>query len=353
MSFAFFWQIPSAGDSPYGDARRVRRGERPVPGRRGPPARFNELDYLHQVARAAELAGFDGVQVQHDPSGDASWIVAGTLARSTRRVTLLAEFPASWGSAVYAAKNAVTFQRFSGGRFAWQITPGPSEAERRRQGDFVPDGELLARIDEFLTVARGVQTTAPFSFQGKFFEVKDGGFVGPLAHNRVTPVFLSGETEEALALSGRQADVHVFVASPVATVSARVAALTRHAEAHRRQVAAALRIDVLARETEEEARRDAERFWTQSRPLLALPVPRAAGQAAAVWPDLTKAWTGAEASLVGSYERVSAGLAAYAEAGISQFLLAGVPHFEEAYRLGEHVLPGLRTRLSSRSVQAA
>jgi alkanesulfonate monooxygenase len=184
MSIEFIWQLPTSGDTRLGDANKTRRAER-IEGERAPftagvsdprGTRFNYFDYLHQVARAADLSGFDGIKVQHDLQGDESWIVAGYLARSTKHLKLITEFEAAWGSAVYAAKNAVSFQRFTGGRQAWQISRGGDEKTRRQNADPVAEKDVTARIDEFLTVARGVQTSPSFTFKGKFFEVLEGGF---------------------------------------------------------------------------------------------------------------------------------------------------------------------------------
>lgn len=354
MSTEFIWQLPTSGDGRHGDASRTRRGERAggaspfgagVSDPRG--AAFNYFDYLHQIARAADLAGFDGLRIENDPEGDDSWIVAGYLARGTRKLKLIAQFEASWGSAVYAAKNAVTFQRASGGRFAWQIGQGAHAQELRRHGDSLPAADILARIDEFLTVARGVQTTAPYSFKGRFFEVQDGGFRGPLANHPLPPVYLSGATEEAWRLSARQADVHVLDAAPLEQLRPAIASLQRLAAQEGRTLALGLRIDLLARETWEEAVRDAWRAWQQV---------DGAGQALRV-PGLWKTADGARSdaafTLVGSYAEVVDQLAAYAGIGISSFLLGATPHLEEAYRIGEHVLPALRARLDPEALKAA
>nr|WP_314606391.1 LLM class flavin-dependent oxidoreductase [uncultured Janthinobacterium sp.] len=352
MTIEFIWQLPTSGDGRYAAPGISRRGERaagaPSPLQAGvsdprgvrPP--FNYFDYLHQIARAADLSGFDGIQIRHDTQGDESWIVAGYLARSTRHLKLIAEFDAAWGSAVYAAKNAVSLQRFTGGRFAWQIGHGGDAAARRRQGDAVTDADILPRIDEFITVARGVQSTSPFSFKGRFFEVQDGGFKGPLANHPINTIYLTGNTAEALALSARQADVHVFDAAPLADLQLAIASLQAQARQLGRTVAAGVRIDVLARETFEEALRDARRY--RSGAGLADDAPFDAG-AAAFWPGFAQAQTGAHGALVGSYAQVSAALQAYAQAGISSFVLAAIPHFEEAYRIGEHVLPLVRAAL--------
>ncbi|MGX9713027.1 LLM class flavin-dependent oxidoreductase [Janthinobacterium lividum] len=359
MTIEFIWQLPTSGDGRYAAPGITRRGERAagapsplqagVSDPRGARPPFNYFDYLHQIARAADLSGFDGIQIRHDTQGDESWIVAGYLARSTRHLKLIAEFDAAWGSAVYAAKNAVSFQRFTGGRFAWQIGHGGDAAARRRQGDAAPEADILPRIDEFITVARGVQNTSPFSFKGKFFEVQDGGFKGPLAHHPVNGIYLTGDSPEALALSARQADVHVFDAALQADLQPAIDSLQAQARQLGRAVTAGLRIDVLARETFDEALRDARRYRSGA----GLPDDASFdGSAAAFWPGFAQAQTGAHGALVGSYAQVSATLEAYAQAGISSFVLAAIPHFEEAYRIGEHVLPHVRSALSAQ-LQAA
>ncbi|MEG1055860.1 MAG: hypothetical protein RSF79_27890, partial [Janthinobacterium sp.] len=49
------------------------------------------------------------------------------------------------------------------------------------------------------------------------------------------------------------------------------------------------------------------------------------GSAAAFWPGFAQAQTGAHGALVGSYAQVSAALEAYAQAGVSSFVLAARP----------------------------
>lgn len=350
MTIDIIWQLPTSGDGRYGNAEPARRGERAGPDQlpftegvsdpRG--ERFNYFDYLHQVARAADITGFDGVLVPDQLEGDESWIAAAYLARGTRHVRLIAGFDASWGSAVYAAKNAVSFQRASGARFAWQIGQGADPATRRRHADYLAEEDVLARIDEFVTVARGVQTTAPFDFKGRFFEVQGGGFRGPLAGNPLPPVYLSGNSEQAFALSARQADVHVLDAAPPAQLRPAIDRLRALAAQQGRALAIGLRIDVLARETAEEAVREAETWWAQTGRGAEDPAGFADSQ---FWEGYATPRSGARAALVGSYAQIEERLLEYAEAGISSFILGATPALEEAWRIGEHVLPRLRARL--------
>jgi alkanesulfonate monooxygenase len=355
MAVKFFWQLPARGDGRFGDATLRLRGERRVgealPFQKGVSdprgTAFNYFDYLHQIARAAELSTFDGIRIQHDPQGDESWIIAGYLARDTRTLTLLTEFEASWGSAVYAAKNAVSVQRYTGGRMAWQLSAGASGRVRRQSADPVPDEDVLPRIEEFITVARGVIGTAPYSYKGRFFEVRDGGFKGTLANHQPPPVYLSGESEAAYTLSARVGSVHVFPALERAELERRVAELhTRELQYEPirgdNALQYGLRVDLLVRETADEARRDAERYGKQ--------VGYGGGVSAipALWPNLTRN-TGATATFVGSYEQANEWLASHLELGVTHFLLGAVPHLEEAYRIGTHVLPALRGQTNRQS----
>lgn len=326
MTVNFIWNLPPAGDGRYGEAAARRRGERvdshslPLsPGVTDPRGdRFNYFDYLHQIARAAELSGFDAALIPNETDGDDSWIVAGYVARGTRRLKLIAGFEASWGSSVYAAKNASSFQRFTGGRLDWFLTEGGSAQERLRGADPVPSEEALPRLQEFVEVARGVLTRAPFSFEGKFFQVKDGGFRDGLDGQRVPTVYFSGEGIDARTFSARHADVHVFSPAADRDLQHSISALRYLAQEHGRSLRFGLRLQVVARETEDEATRDARLLKTQ----------------------LGEAGLASYAhALVGSYDHVVERLAHYRDLGLDTLVLGAAPHLEEAYRLGTHVLP--------------
>lgn len=338
----FIWQLPSSGDGRFGNAKFIKRGERDnndpiysaqVTDPRG--TRFNYFDYLHQVARAADLTGFDGIQIQHDLTGDESWIIAGYLVRGTRHVKLVTEFEASRGSAVYAAKNAVSFQRFSGNRFAWQINQGGDEQSRRTLGDNIADIDKNQRIAEFVRVANGVMTQAPFNFKGDFFEVLEGGFKGPLAGNKVPDIYLSGETDEAIGVSAAYANYHIINPSNLKEISP----LIQKIKSKNHQLAVGLRVDLIARETQAEAVFDAERFLNQTNNNAQIIADQ---RQPYIYQQLATDHTHAKLTMVGSYADIIKQFNEFIDAGISSFILAAIPHLEEAYRVGEHILPHLR-----------
>lgn len=251
----------------------------------------NRYDYYAQIARAAEITGLDGLFIPHRVAGDDSQIVAAAVARAVPRLTLVPEFPATVGSAVYAAKQAVSFQRLTHNRLGWAISADDAGVERTR---------------EFLQVARGVHGTRPFSFKGRFFEVQGGGFDEPLNRVPFPPVFLSGDTEEAIALSAALGDVHLLPAGHPETLRPLIATLGREAQLQGRSLAIAVNLDLHARESDEEA-----------------------------------AEAGSKADVVGSYDTVARHLADLVAAGVDHFVLSAKPSFEEAYRIGQFVLPRL------------
>jgi alkanesulfonate monooxygenase len=63
-----------------------------------------------------------------------------------------------------------------------------------------------------------------------------------------------------------------------------------------------------------------------------------------LWAGVGLVRGGAGTALVGSHEEVADRIAEYHDLGIDEFIFSGYPHLEEAYRVGEGVLPVLRRR---------
>ena len=63
-----------------------------------------------------------------------------------------------------------------------------------------------------------------------------------------------------------------------------------------------------------------------------------------LWAGIGLVRGGAGTALVGSHEEVADRIADYHGLGIEEFILSGYPHLEEAYRVGEGLMPVLRAR---------
>jgi alkanesulfonate monooxygenase len=318
MSAQVFWTLPASGDGRSASRARFNRGDfqgitRPThaPGLTDDRGKhFTYYDQLFQVARAAESSGFKGVLIPWEPAGEDPWIVASALVRQTRRLVFLPELEPGFATPVYLAKMSASFQRLSGSRLAWQFELERDPQVRRAHGDLLKGEDYFQRVDEYLEAARGVLLTRPYDFRGRFFDVEKGGFEAPLAGTPLPPIFTSGSSDAALALAGKRSDFHVVQGVSPTGVKAAIARLEAAASAHGRSVKPALRLQVVARHTDAEAR-------------------TAAAEA------------GVQSALIGSYDDVAERLQAYLELGVERLILNGYPHLEEAYRLGEHVLPKL------------
>lgn len=307
MTVNIYWRLDPAADP----QRSEPRNWQPLPAlaRDRRVSHQNRFDYYLQVAQAAAQTAFDGLFVRHRIDADESRIIAAIVARAVPRLTVVPEFPASVGSAVYAAKQATTFQRSTHGRLGWAIARDAEPAIREAEADFVSEDDLDQRLDEFLTVARGVHQQRPFTYKGAHFEVENGGFDAPLNRVPLPRIFLQGEGEQALALSARHADVHLFQPAPADGLAHGVARLQALAGG---RTGAGLIQPLLVREDRASAERDAK------------------GR------DLPPG------TLVASYDEAAEQLARNVAAGLSELVLEAGPSLEEAYRIGQHLLPRLR-----------
>ncbi|WP_131742856.1 LLM class flavin-dependent oxidoreductase [Actinomadura roseirufa] len=278
------------------------------------PGAYGPFDHLAQAGRAAEIVGFHGALAPYDPGGEESLVVTAGLLRASRWLRGVAGLHPAAATPVYAAKVSASLQRFSAGRLDWRLAVDLDPSVARAQGDFVEGADRYARADEFLTIAKGVWGEESYTYEGRFFQVLAGGFQAPLGSSAFPRVQLTGTSPDALELSARHADLHVFDHEDDRDggLDALIAGLTERAAEQGRTVEYGLTLPVLAREDTAEAADEAAR------------------RAAAGAPP---------AALTGSYEDVAGALRGLAARGVTTFVLEAAPHIEETYRLGEHLLP--------------
>jgi alkanesulfonate monooxygenase len=155
------WFLPTSGDARGIVARRhADRGEA------GDAARAADIDYLAQIARAAEHLGFTGVLTPTGTFCEEAWITTAALLRETRTLRYLVAFRPGLISPTLAAQQASTYQRVSGGRLMLNVVTGGDSVEQQRFGDWAEHDSRYARTDEFLTVLRGAWTSAPSTSPG-------------------------------------------------------------------------------------------------------------------------------------------------------------------------------------------
>jgi len=368
MSTEFFWRLPLGSDGPQLASDKNNRGSaqyRPgniAPGRlpNGEPDGFTYIDYIAQVAKAAEIAGFEGALL---PTGPEPWIAAAALARETRRIKFLIAFQATWTLPAYAAQQAAILQNLSRGRLDWNIITGGNPAAQRANGDFLEHDLRYKRTGEFLDIIQGLWENETFSYKGDIYQLENGSLPRGLTRERKPNVYFSGFSDPALDVAARHADVYLNWAEPVDKLKPHIERVRELADKQGREVRFGIRIDVLARETEEaawgELRRQYELIDAKTSAFIKNFASGSDSVGAArqnayhqnserfedliigpnLWAGFGKAKPGPTIGLVGSHQNVAERLAEYQDAGFTTFILAGNPHLEEALRIGQEVLP--------------
>jgi len=379
MSTEFFWRLPLGSDGHHLATDKNTRGSAThragniAPGRlpNGEPDGFTYIDYIAQVAKAAEIAGFEGALL---PTGPEPWIAAAALARETRRIKFLIAFQATWTLPAYAAQQAAILQNLSRGRLDWNIITGGNPASQRANGDFLEHDLRYQRTGEFLDIIKGLWENDSFSYKGDIYQLENGSLPRGLTQERKPSVYFSGFSDPALDVAARHADVYLNWAEPIDKLKPHMERVRELADKQGREVRFGIRIDLFARETEEaawsELRRQYERIDAKTSEFIkgfasGSDSVGAARQTAYhqnsqrfedliigpnLWAGFGKAKPGPTIGLVGSHENVAERLVEYRDAGFSTFILAGNPHLEEALRIGQEVLPLVHQRPAAREL---
>jgi alkanesulfonate monooxygenase len=361
MSVRLNWFLPTSGDG-----RTIM--ERFHANRSAGPSaqREPDLDYLAQVARAAERQGFEGVLTPTGTWCEDAWLTTAALIRETSRLKFLVAFRPGVISPTLAAQMAGTFQRLSNGRVLLNIVTGGDAVEQRRFGDWHDHDARYARTDEFLTIVRGVWSGRPFSFEGDHLKVE--GATTLAAPDPVPPIYFGGSSPAALPVAARHADVYLTWGEPPAQVAEKIARVK--ALAGDRDIRFGVRLHTISRDTSAEA-------WAEAQKLLDALSPEQVAQAQAqlaasesvgqqrmvalhggrtdggvrgleihpnLWAGVGLVRGGAGTALVGSHGEVADLIEEYHSVGVSEFVLSGYPHLEEAYWFGDGVRPELARR---------
>ncbi|MFD7970570.1 LLM class flavin-dependent oxidoreductase [Streptomyces clavifer] len=364
MTVRLHWFLPTSGDdrSVVGVTARDSLQSR---GTLRPPT----LDYLAQVARAAESAGFEAVLTPTGSDCEDAWLTTAALIPQTTRLKFLVAFRPGVIAPPHAAQMAATYQRLSGGRLLLNIVTGSDADEQRAYGDFLDHDARYARTDEFLGLLHTAWSGQAYDFEGAHYRVAGGRLRRPPAER--PPVFFGGSSAAALPVAARHADTYLTWGEPPEAVRRKIERVRELAAAEGRRLSYGIRLHVISRDTAEEAWQETERILgtldpaaiaaaherfrtsgsTGQRAMAALSGGRTDGLEIHpnLWAGFGLVRPGAGTALVGSHEQVAERIEEYAALGIEHFVLSGQPHLEEAIRFGECVRP----LLSSPEVPAA
>jgi alkanesulfonate monooxygenase len=345
MTVEFGWFLPTMGDSEA----------------IGPPTREPNLDYLVQVAEAAEDAGFAFALVPVGTTCHDAWLSSAIVAGRTHKLKFLVAMRPGFIAPTVAAKMSNTLDQLTRGRVLINVVTGGYPAELAADGDFTEHDERYARTQEFMQVVRKAWSEQKrWDHDGKYYRIEGGNVFPRPFQQPYPPFYFGGASEAAKKVGAEETDVYLLWGETLPMVRERTADMRERAAAVGRALRFGMRIHVIIRETEDEAWAAAdalianipEGFQTAMDKILSRTDSEGEKRQQGMrqekedlvlgpnlWAGIGKARVGVGTALVGSGENVAARLQEYINEGIDTFILSGYPHLEEAQRFGKYVMP--------------
>ncbi|KAB8141652.1 LLM class flavin-dependent oxidoreductase [Chloroflexia bacterium SDU3-3] len=159
---------------------------------------YGDACALAELACEAEQAGWDGFFLwDHIAGWDLPmadpWVALAAVAMRTSRIrigTTVTPLPRRrpWK----LAREATTLDHLSGGRLTLGVGIGGGADEWENLGEQPSLRERGAMLDEALEVLRGLWSGEPFSFDGRFYHVRDAHFLPRPLQQPGIPVWVGG-----------------------------------------------------------------------------------------------------------------------------------------------------------------
>jgi alkanesulfonate monooxygenase len=338
------------------------------------PSRGVDLEYFRRYVAALEEGGYDYTLLPYGSSSADSFVVASAVGQLTERIKPIVALRPNTTFPTVGAQKLATLDQLTEGRAVVHLISGGSDAEQARQGDYLPKEKRYARTAEYIDILRRSWTEpAAFSHEGEFYKF-DGFGPGFAPYDGPIPISVGGQSDEAFAVGGAQADIFSFWGEPLADLRGEID-----------------RVHALART----AGRPLPRIWVTFRPIIAktdelawqkaheyvarisdtfkqsgygMQLHRQGGpqnkgsQRALAFAEQSELydralWTktaavtnaaGASTALVGSPETVAAAILDYVDQGASLVSIRGYDTLADAVDYSRYVLPLVREEIAHR-----
>lgn len=244
------------------------------------------------------------------------------------------------------------------------MVTGGEPLEQRGYGDFLTKDERYGRSGEFLHVVRALWRGERVDFTGRHLRVE--GAELERTPDPVPPIYFGGSSAAAGEVAAEHVDTYLTWGEPPEQVAEKISWVRKLAADRGRTLRFGIRLHIITRDTSEAA-------WTEARRLLDALDPAAIAEVQAglarsesegqrrmralhgdsterleispnLWAGIGLVRGGAGTALVGSHAEVADRIAEYHALGIEEFVLSGHPHLEEAWWVGEGLLPVLHAR---------
>lgn len=317
--------------------------------------------HCRDIVQEAEAQGFRNILCpsSYQVGQDTLSFVAG-MAPITSKINLLAAVRCGEMQPIMLARTIATLDHMLEGRLTVNIIssdfPGQKEESAFR----------YQRSREVVEILKQAWSRDEIDYEGEVYNFK--GLTTDPARPYQTGgplLYFGGYSPSALDLCGQHCDVYLMWPEPKENIAERMKAVNAVAEKYERTLDYGLRVHMIVRDTEAEAKEYAEHLVSKLDDEFGQLIRERAHDSSSLgvshqarareladkfgyvephlWTGVGRARSGCGAALVGSTDQVLSEIEAYQKMGIRAFIFSGYPHIDEAKSFGSRVLPQLKT----------
>jgi len=314
------------------------------------------------IVRRADELGFRNILCpsSYQVGQDTLTFVAGN-APLTSNINMLAAVRCGEMQPIMLARTLATLDHMLEGRLTVNIIssdfPGQKEDSAYR----------YQRSHEVVEILKQAWTQDEINFKGRIYQF-EGMTTDPVRPYQIDGgplLYFGGYSPPALNLCGEHCDVYLMWPEKKEELAGRMKAVNACAQKHGRVLDYGLRVHMIVRDTEKEAREYARMLVSKlddeqgrlirerAQDSISLGVSHQARNRELadvegyvephLWTGVGRARSGCGAALVGSSDQILSAIEEYKAMGIRSFIFSGYPHLEECEHFGKLVLPHLET----------
>ena len=319
-------------------------------------------EHCRDILLEAENQGFRNILCpsSYQVGQDTLSFVAG-CAPLTDRINMLAAVRCGEMQPIMLARTIATLDHMLEGRLTINIISSDFP------GETAESAYRYQRSREVVEILRQAWTRDEIDYDGEIYQFKGISTdpAKPYQQNGGPLMYFGGYSPAALELCGQHCDVYLMWPEPKDQIAERMKAANEAAAKYGRTLDYGLRVHMIVRDTEAEAKEYAEHLVSRlddeygklirdrAHDSISLGVSHQAKARELadkfgyvephLWTGVGRARSGCGAALVGSTDQVLSEIEEYRKMGIRAFIFSGYPHLDECKSFGSRVLPQLNT----------
>ena len=322
----------------------------------------SSFEHCRDIVLEAERQGFRNILApsSYQVGQDTLSFVAG-MAPLTEKINMLAAIRCGEMQPIMLAHTVATLDHMMKGRLTLNVISSDFPGEK------ADSNFRYQRSREVVEILKQAWTRDEINYEGEVYNFQGLSTdpARPYQQNGGPLLYFGGYSPAALELCGQHCDVYLMWPEPKENLAERMKGVNAVAERYDRTLDYGLRVHMIVRDTEAEAKEYAESLTSKLDDEYGRLIRDRAHDSGSLgvshqarareladefgyvephlWTGVGRARSGCGAALVGSADQVLTQIEEYKKMGIRAFIFSGYPHIDEAKHFGRLVMPELQT----------